>query len=389
MKVLHVNDVYNSLGGAQQYMLESAQLLAEVGHESAILYLRASNRPAEEKWSAYHVPDDDLLRYRVRQVVEWEQPDIAFIHQVSSVPMIKVVNDLLPTIAYVHSFDSVCAGSGKYHWQNDKICRRKAGWSCLPIHYLCRCSAARDPRTAYRLVAKANELKTVLKRVPRILVASSFMKDLLVQNGFETERLEVLGPHFISAEREVEFAEAENPPTVLFAGRLEREKGLPYLLRAFSLISSLGRLVIAGTGSLLTEYEALVDRLGLTRHVSFVGWMNTNALGTLFQRSSFLVMPSIWPEPFGKVGIESLAHGRPVIAFDVGGIHEWLGNGVNGYLVNALDERELAAKMERLLTQPCLAAQMGREGQKVVFTRFSATEHRQRLLSILDSALGQ
>ena len=60
----------------------------------------------------------------------------------------------------------------------------------------------------------------------------------------------------------------------------------------------------------------------------FHGWVDETQRAALFGGSGVLALPSTWPEPFGLVGLEAAAHGMPAIAFDVGGVREWLVPGV-------------------------------------------------------------
>jgi glycosyltransferase involved in cell wall biosynthesis len=62
------------------------------------------------------------------------------------------------------------------------------------------------------------------------------------------------------------------------------------------------------------------------------GWVSGERRWELLKEASLLAVPSTWPEPFGLVGLEAAALGVPAVAFDVGGIREWLRPGVNGYL---------------------------------------------------------
>src|SRR5206468_9555238 len=65
-----------------------------------------------------------------------------------------------------------------------------------------------------------------------------------------------------------------------------------------------------------------------------------------FRECSLVVMSSVWPEPFGMAGIEAMRYGLPVVAFDAGGIREWLLDGHNGYLVPWMDRATYAARVE-------------------------------------------
>ena len=95
-----------------------------------------------------------------------------------------------------------------------------------------------------------------------------------------------------------------------------------------------------------------------------------------------VVVPSLWPEPFGLVGIEALAAGRPVVASATGGIEDWLDDGVSGVCVKPGDARELARALDALLADPDRRRAMGEAGKLAVQSRFSPESH---VLALLDA----
>ena len=99
-----------------------------------------------------------------------------------------------------------------------------------------------------------------------------------------------------------------------------------------------------------------------------------------------VAIPSLWPEPFGLVGIETLAQGRPVIASATGGIGDWLEDGVGGLLVTPGDARALAAALDELLADPERQRAMGAAGRARVASRFTAAHHVAALLAAFDTA---
>ena len=115
-------------------------------------------------------------------------------------------------------------------------------------------------------------------------------------------------------------------------------KGPQGLVRAARhAAGSLGRplhVVLAGEGPDRGELERLAQDSGGSVIASFPGWVDAAARAGLLSRASLVAIPSIWPEPFGLVGLEAAAFGVPAVAYDVGGIGEWLTHDVNGRLAD-------------------------------------------------------
>ena len=116
---------------------------------------------------------------------------------------------------------------------------------------------------------------------------------------------------------------------------MTRLKGGDVLVRAVAVANRvLGtpvRLVFAGEGPEQRHWRELARALDVT--ASFPGWVTGAGRSELVRGASIVAVPSVWPEPFGLVGLEAAAHGVPAVAFDVGGIREWLQDGVSGRLV--------------------------------------------------------
>jgi glycosyltransferase involved in cell wall biosynthesis len=130
------------------------------------------------------------------------------------------------------------------------------------------------------------------------------------------------------------------------------------------------------------DLRARVSRLGIGRRVTFAGWLNGPALDAAFTDASVVVVPSRWPEPFGIVGIEAMAHRRPVVAFRVGGIPEWLSDGTAGFAVTPFDTAAFGERLQWLLAHPADAAAMGLAGRARVERDFHAGAHLSRLVPI-------
>lgn len=136
-------------------------------------------------------------------------------------------------------------------------------------------------------------------------------------------------------------------PVICTAGRLEEQKGYPYLLRAFKLIDADVHLLVLGKGSRERELRQLAEELGIESRVFFAGFQPNPY--NLIQRSSVFVLPSLW-EGMPNVVIESLAVGTRVVAADsAGGVREVLDHGKFGVIVPTRDPDALAQGLREVL----------------------------------------
>jgi glycosyltransferase involved in cell wall biosynthesis len=282
----------------------------------------------------------------------------------------------LPTIVTVHDHASYCPGGSKVFWRTDAVCTRPLGVPCLVHAYAHRC-APRHPLRLWRQFKFSWEAMSALQRAHKVLTLSRYVRERLLQSGLESDRVTVLAPW-------VEIppsASSTDGGSVLFVGRLTREKALATLLRALALVQVPFEAVIAGDGPLRPNCERLAAQLSIDRLVHFRGWLSSTALEEEYARCALLVVPSLWPEPFGMVGPEVMAYGKPVVAFDVGGVREWLVDGVNGLLAPRGDTPSLAAAIQQVLTNAELRARLGVGARDYVAQRFGRELQVTRLVA--------
>jgi glycosyltransferase involved in cell wall biosynthesis len=151
-----------------------------------------------------------------------------------------------------------------------------------------------------------------------------------------------------------EVGEERSPPEVLYAGRLSPEKGIEELVAAADGI----KLVVAGDGPLR---DSVPGALGFVPH---------DELERLYARAAVVVCPSR-REGFGVACLEAMAHGRPVVATDVGGLRDLVVDGETGLIVPPRDPTALRAALEQLLADPKLRQRLGAAGRERARARFS------------------
>jgi phosphatidylinositol alpha-mannosyltransferase len=153
---------------------------------------------------------------------------------------------------------------------------------------------------------------------------------------------------------------------ILFVSRLEKRKGLNYLLGAFNQVKREipnSRLIIAGPGTRLRrKYEREVKRSGL-KDVVFTGLVPYEELPRYYKTADIFCAPAIGRESFGIILLEALAVGKPVVASNIEGYASVLAHNVDGLLVPPGDKEMLARSLLSLLTDESLRREMGARGR--------------------------
>lgn len=153
---------------------------------------------------------------------------------------------------------------------------------------------------------------------------------------------------------------------ILFVGRLEKRKGLDYLLAAFAQVQQEfphTRLVAVGPGTRLRgHYERLVEKMGL-RNVVFAGQVPHEQLPCYYSAAHLFCAPATGEESFGLVLLEAMATGKPVVASAVGGYAQLIDQGKEGILVPPRSKMALAQGLLTLLRNPTLRQDMGNRGR--------------------------
>jgi len=153
--------------------------------------------------------------------------------------------------------------------------------------------------------------------------------------------------------------------TFAYVGRLVTEKGLQLLLCAAKKLDDQGydlRLKFIGDGPERAALQQSVDAMGLRARVTFTGYLQGKDLDKAFADVGAMVMPSIWEETAGVSAIEQMMRGRLVIATDIGGLGELVGD--IGLKFPVGDCEGLALCMKRVLDQPRLVGDLGEKARQ-------------------------
>lgn len=397
MKILQITGGLG-IDGVSQHLRNVSMALVKQGHEVVIVL--DPRRVSEVE----HIADIARVIYirgltvtpwfnnrqrpesLVLKLIKGENPDIVITHMCTNDALVKTISQVRPTILFLHVNAISCiAGTRLLKWPNYKACTRRGGLQCIPNFYLRRCGSIRG-LTPVQNYINWRHMRKALNRVASVVVGSQSMKrDLLEEAGIEAERIAVIPP--LVGEYREELAEHGNSESmILYVGRITPYKGLSYLISSLPQIKTPFKLVVAGDGYQLGEVKKLCRKLRTEKKVEFLGWQRQANLHKLYCKCALVVLPSVWPEAFGMVGVEAMAHSRPVIAFDVGGISDWLYKGENGILVKPMDVCGLANSIDSLLKSKSLARRMGKRGKEIFEEKFSSRRHLELLMATCEEA---
>jgi glycosyltransferase involved in cell wall biosynthesis len=183
-----------------------------------------------------------------------------------------------------------------------------------------------------------------------------------IHSGVDLEQF--MQPNGNRVEKKRSLGLDQNGTVIGFVGWLLPIKGPAYLLKAMAHIwpeHPAASLVMVGKGELDVDLRAQALKMNANGKVKFLGWReDVHEIIPIFD---LLVLPSL-NEGMGRVLVEAMAAGKPVVASEVGGIPDLVKHGETGYLVRPADERALANGIKKLLNDPERAQQMGQRGKE-------------------------
>jgi glycosyltransferase involved in cell wall biosynthesis len=374
MRVLFVHERYGALAGAEANLYLTATELKRRGHTVGIIHGRPTGK-AETRWNDTFADRFALSKDgagAVKNALAQFRPDIVYVHKMAD---LRVIDTLLQArarlVRMIHDHDIYCMRSYKYNYFTRKVCHRAASAYCV---FPCGGFVARDrggllPVKWVSYFDKKKEI-ALNKQFNRLVVVSRYMRNELLRNGFDVQKVEIHPPVPRAGDPSVRSTFSDRN-LILYAGQIIRGKGVDILLRALALIKMPFECIILGEGTHKEYCEKLCVKLGLQDRVKFLGFVPQEQLQEFYKECSAVAISSVWPEPFATIGMEVMRYGLPVVAFDVGGISDWLIDGENGYLVPTEDCATYAVRLEMLLRDKETARRMGENGLKLVNEKFS------------------
>jgi glycosyltransferase involved in cell wall biosynthesis len=332
VRIILVNKYARLTGGADVHCLELAKGLRERGHEVALLSTAdernldqhgifvpptVTNDTRENITGARAVATarralwNTNVAVAARDLIASFRPDIMHLHklypQLSVAPVVVASELGVPLVQTIHDYEFISASplddTGGWHDRHEE-------------------------RLAYRVL---NTLLYGIKRLvhsPRVgswVSVSRAMGHAYAERGISTTVI----PHF-TAPFDENLPKFTDRVGILFVGRLSEEKGLRHVLSLPSQLTDDLPIMVAGDGPLADEIQCAAQSFS---SLTYLGKLDRTAVVRQLASARLVIMPSLWQEPAGLVALEAMAAGTPLIAYDSGGLAEYVTDAAAGMIV--------------------------------------------------------
>jgi glycosyltransferase involved in cell wall biosynthesis len=379
MKILVCHNRYRQRAGEEVVFDNMVRILEQRGHQVIpVLASNATLGPSLGTAGRMLVSPFSPGSYRrVRAVVRKERPDVAIVQNVFPLlsPSIywALRHERVPVLQKIFNYRLACP-AGTF-FSRGKVCER-----CIRGNYFNGVVRAcfRDSfvmSALYCLSLAVNRwLGTFRTGIDRYVVPDRFFQKKLVEAGYETSKFRrVANPFDVSEFR----PEPASDGSLLFVGRLVREKGVLTLIEAARRAPG-AKVVIVGDGALRGVVER--DRPG---NVSFLGPQYGEDLKRTMARARAVLVPSEWYDNGPMVVYQAFAMGKPVIASDIDGLPEIVLPGKTGWLVPPGDVEALASALREVSLDEAAARSLGLQARAWAEEHLSAERYYRDLLSVL------
>jgi len=376
---LHLNESLLHTGGAEGYILDLAKSFQK--QNISICLATGQSENLELPKISYLIPgiqerqsrqDLDTNVGLIKQIMEDNNLNIVHLHSIDNPELYSELSTTFPIIRTIHDSRVVCPTEFRID-NNQNLCATSIGSNCL------NCS---ENKISIDQFNNSKESLESLETLDLLITPSNYIKNQLVINGISENKIEVL-PLFAPLDLNPQpIVDINHASDILFIGRIIKSKGLREAISSLSKIDHEYNLVVCGDGPDLDICRSMATDLGVSDRIKFVGWTNKKEKEMYLAGTKVVVFPSMGPESFGLVGLEAMFYQKPVVAFNSGGINQWLENGENGFLIERGNTDQMAEYLNKILVSKSLRNEMGTKGRIILDTEFSLEKHISGLMEI-------
>lgn len=419
MKIILVNYRYFISGGPERYYFNIKEILERNGHKVIPFSIKSSrNLPNDYEKYFLDIVDDEVYfaqakkktpkmilksftrmfysleaKRKMAQLIADEKPDLVYIMQMHNKISPSIVDAArkagVPVVHRISDFQYMCPNALFY---NDRTgvcedCLKGKRWSCVKN----KCVLNSTVYSGIKMMAKwMHDVMKVHRRVDAFVVPSEFTLGKLHEYGIPMEKLNHI-PTFFNL-KEVNPA-VEYKPFVLFVGRIEKQKGLMTLVKAFEELPYELRIIGFSNDGYEDELKRYLGRpingdlnveestaYGKNGNIHFLGRKSFEEIVPYLKSCMCTVVPSEWYDNFPNVVLESYAYKKAVIATDFGSLQYMIEDGKTGMKFKYANLDDLRRCVTFMLEHPDESRAMGENAYKLIETKYSPESHYEKLM---------
>lgn len=391
MRIAMVHNYYQVGGGEDESFRSEARLLQGAGHD-VFTYTEHNGRveslgllrtAARTSWSgeAYKSVRSLLQENRcdvlhVQNFFPLASPSVYYAAHAAGVPVVQTLRN----------YRLLCCNATFF--RDGRVCEDCLPKRALPwpgVAHACYRGSRPASASVVAMMSTHRALRTWGEKVDIYVALTEFARGKFLEGGFPPGKV-VVKPNFVHPDPGVGAHEGR---FALFVGRLTQDKGVTTLLEAWRALGNRAEslspvLRVVGDGPLAGMVrEAATDTPG----VEYMGRLGTQEVYALMRDATFLVLPSEWYETFGRVAVEAVASGAPVVASNIGAVAEVVEDGVTGLRFVLGDPADLARKLEWAFDHPGELTCLGCAARREYEAKYTAERNYGLLMNIYGLAL--
>jgi glycosyltransferase involved in cell wall biosynthesis len=416
MKIIIVNYRYFISGGPERYLFNITELLEKNGHV-VIPFSVKSNHNKPSKYEDYFltpIGDGEEVYFReykksdiktmsktfsrmfysfeakkkLDRLIKAVKPDLIYVlhyqNKISASIFDAAVKSRIPVIHRISDFGQICANGLFFRPKQKDICERCLHGSKMNavVH---KCVQGSYVLSFVKMASlQLQQFLRLTKKIDAFVVPSKFTIGKLKQYGFPDEKLFHI-PTFFNFQSVKKGVDIVAEPFALFIGRVEEEKGLMTLVKAFENTGY--NLKIVGFSSSGFDMELKKYLENKTHNIEFLGLKTFDEIQFYLSKCAFTVMPSECYDNFPNTILESFAFKKCVVATDSGSLTEIVSDNKTGLLFPLKDVESLKNKIHYLFNNKEKCIELGENAFNRLNADFSAEEHYKNLIILFNNTI--
>ena len=403
MKILIENELFRHQGGTETISIHTYEILKRKGHD--VFFFATDSQPYYEenyeyskcfpKW-IYSTKEylKNPIKYfwnyeaahKLEEYIKEIRPDVVHMNLLISPSIIHSCHKMnIPIVFTLHVPAPICPAS-TYMLKNqflctDIMCKDGNYWHCI----LNRCknnSIENSVRKA--LLSYIYYITKSYSKFNKIICCSNALKEYCLKTniGINKENIVVIN-NFLSNQELDTLPNYNNKGYFLYLGRLDKEKGVNYLLQAIKDLPKEIELHIVGKGKEEEHLKQYAEDNNLN-NIKFLGFKNREEIKDEYQNCIATILPCNWFENFPTTNMESFINGKPVIASNIGGIPEQVEHNKTGLLFEPANVEQLKECILKYWNYPDLVIEHGKNAYEKACTLYTEERYYQELIQVYD-----